>query len=82
VVVETVDDPAGLREKTVVTATRKLSYYHNQPFGELYDLEKDPSELRNCWDDAAYAPDKARLMGLLLDHMEPLERRESRSVYA
>jgi len=82
VVVETVDDPAGLREKTVVTVTRKLSYYHNQPFGELYDLEKDPGELCNCWNNVAYAADKGRLMGLLLDHMEPLERREVRPVYA
>lgn len=36
----------------------------------LYDLEKDPAERHNVWDDPAYAADRQRLSRLLLDHME------------
>ena len=30
--------------------------------GELFDLEDDPHEVRNLWDDPAAAPLKARLL--------------------
>jgi N-sulfoglucosamine sulfohydrolase len=36
----------------------------------LYDLEKDPAERHNVWDDPAYAADRQRLSQLLLEHME------------
>lgn len=36
----------------------------------LYDLEKDPAERQNVWDDPAYAADRQRLTQLLLAHME------------
>ena len=29
----------------------KLSAYHDHGLGELYDLEKDPWEFENLWDD-------------------------------
>ena len=41
-------------------AARARSYQH-RPAEELYDLEKDPYELRNLADDPAYAKIKARL---------------------
>lgn len=36
----------------------------------LYDLETDPAERHNVWDDPAYAADRQKLTRLLLDHME------------
>ena len=30
----------------------KLVYYPGQTYGELYDLEADPGEMRNLWNDA------------------------------
>ncbi len=33
------------------TERYKLSAYHNDGLGELYDLEKDPWEFENLWDD-------------------------------
>jgi len=36
----------------------------------LYDLEKDPAERHNVWDDPAYAADRQRLSQLLMEHME------------
>lgn len=82
VFIECVDDPQHLRLKTVVTADRKLTLYHELPFGELYDLNRDPGELVNLWDEPAYAADRRSLVGRILDHMEPLEQRLSRYCYA
>ena len=77
-IVECTEDPRGLRAKTVVTPDRKLTCYHGYDFGELYDFETDPGEVRNLWDDAAYAGERGRLMKRIIDHMEPLERRVPR----
>jgi len=82
VFIECVDDPRKLRLKTVVTLDRKLTYYHAQSFGELYDLARDPAEVVNRWTEREYASDKERLLTRLLDHMEYLERREPRISYA
>lgn len=81
-IVECVDNPGFLRAKSVVTEDRKLTFYHGQSFGELYDLRNDPGEIRNLWNDPAYAADKHTLMSRLMDHMEPLERRVPRLCYA
>ena len=82
VLVECVDDPRGVRLKTIVTDTRKLTWYCGHPYGELYDLESDPSERVNQWDNVAYAADKTSLMSRILEAMEPLERRVERLSYA
>ena len=82
VLVECVDAPCGLRLKTIVTDTRKLTWYCGKTYGELYDLEKDPGELVNQWENAAYAADKAYLLSRILEDMEPLERRVERLSYA
>lgn len=81
-IVECIDDPAVLRLKTIITETRKLTFYHGQDYGELYDLEADPGEVTNRWNVPAYAADREQLLRRLLDHAEPLERRASRLSYA
>ena len=40
----------------------KLVVYHGHEIGELFDLETDPGEFDNLWDDAAYASIRFRLM--------------------
>jgi len=82
VLVECVDDPRKLRLKTIVTARHKLTWYCGQDDGELYDLADDPREKTNQWNNPAYAPLRARLLGRLLAMMEPLERRAARYCYA
>lgn len=82
VLVECVDDPRGLRLKTIVTDTRKLTWYCGHSYGELYDLENDPGERINQWDNASYVADKTYLMSRILEMMEPLERRVERLSYA
>ncbi|MDP6125390.1 MAG: sulfatase-like hydrolase/transferase [Candidatus Latescibacteria bacterium] len=54
VVVENDEDYLGLRLRTLITATHKITTYTGhrgaEPFGELFDLERDPQELYNLWD--------------------------------
>ncbi len=40
----------------------KLSVYHGHDIGELYDLEEDPWEFNNLWEDPDYAKLKAELI--------------------
>ena len=40
----------------------KLSVYHNNDVGELYDLERDPWEFENLWNDPNHADLKNRLI--------------------
>lgn len=49
----------------------KLSLFHDEPEpgarGELYDLERDPDELVNLWDDPDYADRRTDLLLALVD---------------
>lgn len=44
------------------TPSRKLTVDLLSGAGELYDLARDPHEIRNLWDDAGYRDDRAGLM--------------------
>jgi uncharacterized sulfatase len=66
VVVEHHHQPTTIHMKTYVDARHKLTVYWNQPYGELFDLLDDPGEVRNRWDDPAYAGLKAELTRKLL----------------
>lgn len=45
----------------------KLVVYHRQPYGELYDLEADPDQYTNLWDDSDHRDVKLDLMRRLAD---------------
>jgi arylsulfatase A-like enzyme len=56
--------------RTITTTRYKLTrYLADDAIGELYDLEDDPGELVNRWDDRGYASVRDDLLGLLLDAM-------------
>jgi hypothetical protein len=65
----------GLKLKTIRTGRHKLTVYAGQPYGELYDLEVDPHEFVNRWDDPAYAAVKCDLVAQLLDLLIDTEGR-------
>ncbi|MDF1515180.1 MAG: DUF4976 domain-containing protein, partial [Anaerolineae bacterium] len=45
----------------------KLVIYHGQAVGELYDLERDPDEFSNLWDDPDMQATKQGLIKQLFD---------------
>lgn len=53
--------PTAVHLRTYVTRRYKLTVYRGHAYGELFDLQDDPGELRNRWDDADYSPIKADL---------------------
>jgi len=61
-----------LKVKMLVTERWKLLHYGSAPYGELYDVEKDPEDLHNLWDDPDYAEVKRllceRLLAELIDN--------------
>ena len=44
------------------TRSHKIVNYHGHGTGELFDMEKDPYEFDNLWDDPAYADVRFELM--------------------
>ena len=59
-------DPTTVHLKTYVNKKYKLTVYFNKEYGELFDLEKDPGETENRWDDPDYNQIKS---GLLLSFL-------------
>jgi len=58
-------------QHTLVTAKHKLVVYKHTDHGELYDLEEDPDQYRNLWDNPAFAGLKLALLHRLAKlHME------------
>ena len=57
------------RTRTLVTKRWRMTLYDGVDWGELYDLENDPSELINLWDDPAASTARA-------DCLERLARRQ------
>ncbi len=47
----------------------KLARYHSSCEGELYDLQADPDESNNLWNQSDYLQVKVRLLELLTDRM-------------
>ena len=61
-IVEFRHQPTAVHLRTYVTDRYKLTVYRGRPYGELFDLQNDPAELHNRWDDPAYATVKADLL--------------------
>ena len=55
---------------TLVDSRWRLSVWQGQDWGELYDLENDPGEIRNLWDDPAHAETLRRLLHRLVKRMQ------------
>lgn len=53
----------------VRTAHYKLAYYQGLRTGELYDLERDPSEFTNLWNSVHHSDVKAEMMEELANSM-------------
>ncbi len=61
--------PRAAVARVLLAADHRLTVYGGQPWGELYDLRRDPGELHNLWDDPASAGVKAGLIEALMREM-------------
>ena len=59
---DALDAPDATRATMYRERRYKLVVYHGHGLGELYDLERDPGEFDNLWDDPAHATLKANLL--------------------
>lgn len=64
------DRPVRLR--TLITSRWRLSVYRGVEWGELYDLQEDPLEMVNLWDDPRHAATRAALSEQLVQEMQEL----------
>ena len=49
------------------TREHKLVVYHGTGLGELFDMQKDPHEFTNLWEDPAYSDARFKLMSTAFD---------------
>lgn len=55
-------EPTTIHQKTYVDERYKITIYYRQTYGEIFDLQEDPKELNNLWDDLAYQELKKELL--------------------
>ncbi|RRJ65062.1 DUF4976 domain-containing protein [Paenibacillus oralis] len=55
-------EPTTIHQKTYVDARYKITVYYNQSYGEIFDLQEDPGELHNLWDEPGYEGLKSQLL--------------------
>jgi arylsulfatase A-like enzyme len=51
----------------------KLIYYPGQDFGELYDIQKDPDEVHNLFEEPDFRSIREQMMRELLDRLILME---------
>lgn len=54
-------EPTTIHLKTFVNKRYKLTVYYNHTYGELFDLQNDPNELNNLWDNENFKDLKMEL---------------------
>lgn len=62
VVTEFRHQPTTVHLRTYISERYKLTVYRDRAYGELFDLETDPGERVNLWDDPAHADLRAEML--------------------
>ena len=61
--------PEPCMARTIISDDHRLTIYKGETWGELYDLNDDPNETRNLWDDPSKAGLRAQLFEELVQAM-------------
>lgn len=61
-IVENRHQPTTIHQKSYIDARYKITVYCNHDYGELFDLEADPGETHNLWDEPTAANLKSSLL--------------------
>lgn len=69
------------RVRTLVTDRYRMSLRHGEDWGELYDLQQDPHEMVNLFDDPASLSVKNELTALMLNKLIELQDRAPLPAY-
>jgi uncharacterized sulfatase len=75
-IVEFRHESTTIQLRTYVDDRYKLTIYRDRDYGELFDLQADPEERHNLWNDAAYSALRGELFGKFLNaelRREPME---------
>jgi len=62
IIVENRHEPTLVHLRTYVDERYKITVYRDREYGELFDLQEDPGETRNLWDDPGSAALKCKLL--------------------
>ena len=73
------DNPQRIR--TIVTERYRMSLRAGEDWDELYDLESDPHEIHNCYNDPAFVKIKSDLTEKMLRRMIDLQDRSPLPAY-
>jgi len=73
VLIENRHEPGVVDLKTMVTDRYKITVHHNREYGELYDLQNDPSEYTNLWNSARHQDVKCSLFKEMIDAQTEIE---------
>ncbi len=61
-IVENRHQPTKVHLRTYIDERYKITVYRDHDYGELFDLEEDPGELRNLWDEPSASALRSRLL--------------------
>ncbi|MFW6286511.1 MAG: sulfatase [Candidatus Sumerlaeota bacterium] len=62
IICENRHQPTKMHCKTYVDKRYKITVYYDADYGELFDLEEDPGEVHNRWNDPDYAEVKSKML--------------------
>ncbi len=69
------------RVRTIVTDRYRMSLRHGENWGELYDLQLDPNEMNNLFDEPAAQAVKAEITDMMVRKMIELQDRSPLPAY-
>ena len=69
VIIENRHQPTTVHLKTYVNDRYKITVHYDRDYGEMFDLQTDPSEVTNLWNNPQHVDLKAELL-LKLIHAE------------